>query len=52
MPKTDTRLVAIDVGSAKVAVLIVERTELDGALGLKVVGVGKAPNRGTLKATS
>ena len=49
MPKTDTRLVAIDVGSAKVAVLIVERTEVDGETGLKVVGVGRAPNRGTLK---
>ena len=29
--------------------LIVERTEIDGEPGLKVVGVGKAPNRGTLK---
>lgn len=49
MPRTDTRLVAIDVGSAKVAVLIVERAEIEGEPGLKVVGVGKAPNRGTLK---
>ncbi|MCY3927100.1 MAG: cell division protein FtsA [Acidobacteria bacterium] len=49
MPKTDTRLVAIDVGSAKVGVLIVERAEMEGEPGLKVVGVGKAPNRGTLK---
>ena len=49
MPRTDTRLVAIDVGSAKVAVLIVERAEIEGEPGLRVVGVGKAPNRGTLK---
>ncbi len=49
MPNSDTRLVAIDVGSAKVTVLIAERIEIDGEPGLKVVGVGKAPNRGTLK---
>lgn len=49
MPNSDKRLVAIDVGSAKVAVLIAERTGIDGEPGLKVVGVGKAPNRGTLK---
>lgn len=49
MPKTDTQVVAIDVGSAKVAVLIAERTEVDGESALEIVGVGRAPNRGTLR---
>lgn len=49
MPKTDTRVVAIDVGSAKVAVLIAERAEVEGAPALRIVGVGRAPNRGTLR---
>ncbi len=49
MPRADTPLVAIDIGSAKVAVLILERGEAEAETTLEVVGVGKAPNRGTLK---
>jgi cell division protein FtsA len=49
MPKTDTHVVAIDVGSAKVAVLIAERSEVEGEQALEIVGVGRAPNRGTLR---
>lgn len=46
MSKPDPYLVAIDVGSSKVAVLIGQRDE-DG--GVEVVGKGLAPNRGTRK---
>ena len=49
MPRTDTRTVAIDVGSAKVGVLIADRAEVDGERTLEIVGVGRAPNRGTLR---
>ncbi len=46
MTKQNSYLVAIDVGSSKVAVLIGHRDE-DG--GVEVVGKGVAPNRGTRK---
>ncbi len=46
MAKADRNLVAIDIGSSKVAVLIAKREE-DGTL--EVVGKGRAPNRGTRK---
>ncbi len=49
MTRTRPHLVAVDVGSAKVAVLIAEPADIDGAPALKVVGVGRAPNRGTLR---
>ncbi len=50
------QLVAIDVGSAKVGVLIAERTEperpgegAEPGAGLSIIGVGRAQNRGTLR---
>jgi cell division protein FtsA len=46
MSKPDPYLVAIDVGSSKVAVLIGQRDENGG---VEVVGKGLAPNRGTRK---
>ncbi|MGB5999164.1 MAG: cell division protein FtsA, partial [Thermoanaerobaculia bacterium] len=46
MSKPDPHLVAIDVGSSKVAVLIGQR---DDNGGVEVVGKGLAPNRGTRK---
>jgi len=46
MAKTDPYLVAIDIGSAKVGVLIGHRDEHGK---LEVVGKGEAPNRGTRK---
>lgn len=44
MPKSEDYLVGIDIGSAKVGVLIGHR---DGEGSLEVVGKGLAPNRGT-----
>ena len=44
MPNVDEYLVGIDIGSAKVGVLIGHK---DGSGGLEVVGKGQAPNRGT-----
>ena len=44
MPKVDDYLVAIDIGSAKVGVLI---GQPDGNGRVEVVGKGLAPNRGT-----
>ena len=44
MPKADEYLVGIDIGSAKVGVLIAQH---DGEGGLEVVGKGEAHNRGT-----
>ncbi len=46
MPKPDTHLVAIDIGSSKVGVLIAQP---DDAGGVEVVGKGMAANRGTRK---
>lgn len=46
MPKPEPYLVAIDIGSTKVGVLIGQR---DDAGGIEVVGKGAAPNRGTRK---
>ncbi|MEE8137521.1 MAG: cell division protein FtsA [Thermoanaerobaculia bacterium] len=46
MPKSDPYLVAIDIGSTKVGVLIGQ--VVDGER-IEVVGKGKAPNRGTRK---
>ena len=46
MPKVDPYLVAIDIGSSKVGVLIGQR---DDQGGVEVVGKGLAPNRGTRK---
>ncbi len=46
MPKPDTHLVAIDIGSSKVGVLIAQP---DDAGGVEVVGKGLAANRGTRK---
>ncbi len=46
MPKPESHLVAVDIGSSKVGVLIAQPAE-DG--GVEVVGKGLAPNRGTRK---
>ncbi len=46
MPKADPYLVAIDIGSAKVGILI---GQLDEEGRIEVVGKGEAPNRGTRK---
>lgn len=46
MPKSDTHLVAIDIGSSKIGVLIAQP---DDSGGVEVVGRGLAPNRGTRK---
>jgi cell division protein FtsA len=46
MPKVDPYLVAIDIGSSKIGVLIGQR---DDQGELEVVGKGQAPNRGTRK---
>jgi len=46
MPKVDPYLVAIDIGSSKVGVLIGQR---DGKNGVEVVGKGWASNRGARK---
>lgn len=46
MAKPEDYLVAIDIGSSKVGVLIGLK---DGPSGLEVVGKGEAPNRGTRK---
>ena len=46
MPKVDPYLVAIDIGSSKIGVLIGQR---DDQVGVEVVGKGLAPNRGTRK---
>jgi cell division protein FtsA len=46
MPKPDTHLVAIDIGSSKVGVLIAQPDEGGG---VEVVGKGLSPNRGTRK---
>ena len=46
MPKVDPNLVAIDIGSSKIGVLIGQR---DGKNGVEVVGKGWASNRGTRK---
>ena len=46
MPRVDPYLVAIDIGSSKIGVLIGQR---DDQGGVEVVGKGLAPNRGTRK---
>jgi len=46
MPKADPNLVAIDIGSTKVGVLIGQCND-EGEV--EVVGMGRAPNRGTRK---
>ena len=46
MARPEDYLVAIDIGSSKVGVLIGQR---DGNNGIEVVGKGEAPNRGTRK---
>ena len=46
MPKPDPYLVAIDIGSMKVGVLM---GQLDEEGRIEVVGKGRAPNRGTRK---